>query len=182
MRMFPMRDGSKGLQAMRSSLLLTLITILATALSPATARANDVNTDITLQGGTNYFGALHFDDLDFTDVFTVDVAGSVIANMSLITIGAGANNIDFLSADLNGYALTLTSAQSGFLETGFLTDTELSGPLVLTVRGRSGATGGTFASYSGTLNVSIIPEPTIAVLMGLGLGGLSFGARRARVG
>jgi hypothetical protein len=48
------------------------------------------------------------------------------------------------------------------------------------VRGRSGATGGTFASYSGTINVTIIPEPSTAYLMGLGLVGLAIGARRAR--
>jgi len=141
------------------------------------AGANDVNTNILLQGGTNFYGALHTDALDFTDVFTFDAVGSVIANLSLTTIGSGAQNIDFLSADLNGVAVTLSP--NGFVETGSLGDTVLDGPLVLTIRGRSGATGGVFASYAGTLNATIVPEPTIAVLMGLGLGGLGFAARRA---
>lgn len=147
------------------------------ALAPA-ARANDVSNSIVLSGGTNFFGALHTDDLDFVDTFTFSIDGAVSANVSLVTIGEGASNIDFLSADLNGFALTL--GPNGFFESGFLGNTDLTGPLVLTVSGRSGATGGTFASYSGTINVTIIPEPSTALLMGLGLGGLALAARRAR--
>ena len=51
---------------------------------------------------------------------------------------------------------------------------------LLTVRGRSGAEGGVNASYSGTINVAIIPEPSTTLMMGLGLVGLGFAARRAR--
>jgi hypothetical protein len=140
------------------------------------ARANDVDNDIVIMGGTNFFGALHTDNIDFTDTFTFTIGGAVSANVSLITIGNGANNIDFLSADLNGVMLTLTP--NGFLESGFLGDTDFTGPLVLTVRGSSDAAGGTFASYSGTMNV--IPEPSVALLMGLGLGGLGYSARGVR--
>lgn len=143
-----------------------------------TAQANNVTNDIALVGGTNFFGALHSDDLDFTDRFNFTIDGAVSANVSLVTIGEGASNIDFLSADLNGVALTLSP--NGFFETGSLGNTDLTGPLVLTVRGRSGATGGTYASYSGTINVTIIPEPSTAFLMGFGLVGLAIGARRAR--
>ncbi|MEZ4282619.1 MAG: FxDxF family PEP-CTERM protein [Myxococcota bacterium] len=157
--------------------LAVLLTGLG-ALAPA-ARANDVNNDIVLSGGTNFFGALHTDDADFTDTFTFTIDGAVSANVSLVTIGEGASNIDFLSADLNGIALTLDP--NGFFESGFLGTTDFTGPLVLTVSGRSGATGGVFASYSGTINVTIIPEPSTSLLMGLGLGGLAFASRRARV-
>ena len=156
--------------------LAVLLTSLA-AWAPA-ASANNVNNEIVLSGGTNFFGALHTDDLDFVDTFTFSIDGAVSANVSLVTIGEGASNIDFLSADLNGFPLTL--GPNGFFESGFLADTDLTGPLVLTVTGRSGATGGIFASYSGTINVTIIPEPSTTLLMGLGLTGLAFAARRAR--
>lgn len=147
-------------------------------IGASSARANDVTTDIVLSGGTNHFGAVHFDNLDFTDTFNIDIGELLTANVSLITIGSGASNIDFSSADLNGVALTLTA--NGFLESGYLEDTDFTGPLVLTVRGSSDAAGGVFASYAGTINVTIIPEPSTALMMGLGLVGLGFGARRAR--
>lgn len=151
---------------------------LGLSLAAAEASANDVDNEVVLTGGTNFFGALHFDSLDFTDTFTFKIDEAVSANVSLVTIGSGANNIDFTSAEINGVPLTLSP--TGFLETGSLGDTLFNGPLILTVKGRSGAGGGTFASYSGTINVAIIPEPTTALLMGIGLSGLAVAARRSR--
>ncbi len=151
---------------------------LATLLAATGAQANNVIVNQGLTGGTTYYGALHTDDVDFEDVFNFAVSGSVLTSVSLTTIGSGANNIDFVSASLNGVPLTLSG--TGFFETGFLNDTNLTGPLVLTIRGKSGATGGAFASYSGTLNVTIVPEPSTALLIGLGIGGLALAARRAR--
>ncbi|MBY0402078.1 FxDxF family PEP-CTERM protein [Myxococcota bacterium] len=166
----------KRVQTMKRTTMRTAVAGLVALLAAANAQANDVINNITGVGGTTFFGALHTDSMDFTDVFTFSIEGSVIANLSLITIGSGANNIDFTSADLNGVAVTLSP--NGFLETGSLGDTSLTGPLVLTVRGKSGAADGIFASYSGTMNV--IPEPSTSLLMGLGLGGLALATRRAR--
>jgi PEP-CTERM motif len=148
------------------------------AVASTGVMANDVVTNPAVIGGTAYFGALHTDNLDFTDIFTFTVAGSVKANSSMITIGSGLQNIDFLSADLNGTPLTLSP--NGFAEFGTLGDTLLTGPLVLTVKGKSAAAGGTFASYSGTMNVTAVPEPETYAMMLAGLGIVGFLARRRR--
>lgn len=148
------------------------------AMGATGAMANDVNNMIVPAGGTTFFGALHTDGFDFTDVFTFNVAGAVSANMSLITIGAGTSNIDFVSADLNGTAVTLTP--NGFVEVGSLGDTLFNGPLVLTVKGKSGAAGGTFASYSGTINVTAVPEPGTYGLLLAGLAAVGFVSRRKK--
>lgn len=148
------------------------------AFASTGALANDVNNNITGLGGTTFFGALHTDSFDFVDIFTFTVPGSVIANTSLITIGSGFQNIDFVSADLNGIPLTLSP--NGFLETGSLGDHSFSGPLVLTVIGHSAAAGGTFASYSGTMNVSLVPEPETYAMLLAGLGVMGLWSRRRK--
>jgi len=150
----------------------------ALAVASSGALANDVTNNISLSGGTTFFGVLHTDNASFTDIFNFDVSGLVLGNASLVTIGAGTQNIDFISADLNGHPLTLTP--NGFVETGSLVDTSLVGPLVLTVKGKSGAAGGQFASYSGTLNVTAVPEAETYVLMMVGLVGLGLHSLRRK--
>jgi hypothetical protein len=143
------------------------------------ALANNVSNTISVSGGTIYFGALHTDSDPFTDTFDFDnVLGSVLASASLITIGfTPAQNIDFTSATLNGNPLSLTP--TGVVESAFtLAELGLTGPLQLVVTGTTGAGGGVFSSYSGTLNVTVIPEPGTYALMLAGLGGIGFMARR----
>ncbi len=160
--------------------ILALANLLSTALLATSAQANDVaNVIIPLLGGTNYFGAVNTDSFEFTDTFIFGMSGSVITSLSLTTAGDGGNNIDFISADLNGVPVSL-STSGLFFETDSLGNTELTGPLILTVRGKSSATGGIFASYAGTLNATVVPEPSAALLMGLDLSGLGLAARRAR--
>ena len=144
------------------------------------AVANNVNNNITGVGGTTFFGALHTDSFDFTDVLTFDVVGPVRVSASLITIGfLSSQNIDFLTADLNGNPLTLSGA--GNIETGVTpVELELVGPLVLTITGKSGAVDGSFASYSGTMNVTLVPEPGTLALLFAGLGGIQVMGRRPR--
>ena len=92
----------------------------------------------------------------------------------LSTIGFKASeNIDFTSVTLNGNLLTLAS--DGGVDYAYTTTPLLlSGPLTLVVVGTSGEN----ASYSGTINVAVVPEPdTIALLMA-GLGVVGVIARR----
>ena len=143
------------------------------------ALANNVNNTIAVSGGTIFFGALHTDSDPFTDTFDFNnVIGSVLASASLVTIGfTPAENIDFTSATLNGTPLTLVSA--GPVDSGYTaSELSLTGPLQLVVTGTTGAGGGIFSSYSGTVNVTAIPEPGTWALMLTGLSGLGFMARR----
>jgi hypothetical protein len=143
------------------------------------ALANNVSNSILVSGGTIYFGALHTDSDPFTDNFDFNlVLGSVLASASLITIGfTPAQNVDFTSATLNGNALTLSP--TGVVESAFTaSELSLTGPLQLVVTGTTGAGGGVFSSYSGTLNVTQIPEPGTWALMLSGLSGIGFMARR----
>lgn len=171
MQRFQKRGRISGLAALMAAGIATLTAATG-------ARALNIEQTITATGGTNFYGAVHKDANDFIDTITLVIDGALKANVSLITIGADQNNIDFVSAKLNGIALTLTP--NGFLESGFLETTEFTGPLILEIRGKSDATQDINASYSGTINISFVPEPSTALLMGLGLVGLAIASRRAQ--
>ena len=143
------------------------------------AFANNVNPPpIDVSSGTAYFGALHTDNVPFTDTFDFNVLGPVLASASLITIGlTPAQNVDFTSATLNGVALSLSP--TGVAEAAFTpSELGLTGPLQLVVTGLTGAGGGISSSYAGTVNVTMIPEPGTWALMLSGLSGIGFMARR----
>jgi len=157
----------------------------ALAFVSTNSLAIDVANDITAAGGTNFFGVVHTDSLAFTDTFTFNVDPidpsplKWQADASLVTtnLGSSVHNIDFTSASLNGVPLTLSP--TGDFEFGNLSTTNfLNGPLILTVTGHSGAEGGQFASYSGTMNISLVPEPETYAMLLAGLGLLGFMARR----
>lgn len=143
------------------------------------ALANDITDNIVVVGNTTFFGAFHTDNFAFTDVFNFNnVLGPVVVDTSLITTGVGGFNIDFISATLNGVPLFLSP--TGVTEIGIINGLPLTGPLQLIVTGTTGAGGGSFATYSGTLNVVPIPEPGTYALMLTGLGGIGLMGRRQR--
>nr|WP_316642339.1 FxDxF family PEP-CTERM protein [uncultured Roseateles sp.] len=148
----------------------------AIVATSGTAFANDVVAAPSFTGLTATFAALHSAGA-FMDMFTFTMPGITAANVSITTIGAGVADIDFTSATLNGIPVALTTDAGGYVELLYTpSDYALTGPLTLIVKGTSGAN----ASYSGTLNVTAVPEPETVALMLAGLGVMGFVARRRR--
>jgi hypothetical protein len=170
--------------------LASLAAAAALALASGATWAENIDQTVTLVSNVPNswsagFSATHQSSGSFTDMisFTPDIALIESVSASLITISQSPQtDIDLVSATLGGQALTLSP--TGANEYAFLNPTNLSGPLVLTVVGTAGATldagSAINATYSGTLNVTAVPEPgTMALLLG-GLGVVGFVARHRR--
>jgi opacity protein-like surface antigen len=138
-------------------------------------------TTVTLTGvGDSYtggFNVTHSSAGAFTDEFSImpEFSSSLVSAV-LSTIGfQPTQNITFTSVTLNGIELQLDSTQPGVLA---YTPWEfaLNGPITLTVVGSSGGN----ASYSGTINLAVVPEPETYALLLAGLGVVGFIGRRKR--
>lgn len=152
---------------------------VSAALIFATVGASAATTIGLTGSGNSYTGSFTVThSADFTDeyIFTPTFP-STLVTASLITIGITASeNIDFTSVWLNGIELTKTSGAAG-LETAYTAaPTALTGPITLTVNGKSGDN----ATYSGTFNLTVVPEPESYALMLAGLGVVGYISRRKR--
>ena len=137
-------------------------------------------TTVNLTGvGNHYTGGFTVTHTsDFTDEFTFSPTfPSAWVSASLITIGFSlTDNINFTSVSLNGTPLTLSGGPFGPELAFTAAQLLLNGPLTLTVVGTSGSN----ASYSGTFNLTVVPEPETFALMVAGLGVVGFVTRRKR--
>lgn len=158
---------------------------LAAALAFAgAAHADNSVTNVNLGGDggdtlSAHFGTTHYQMGEFTDTFNFSPTdGSWFVDSSLVTIGFQPySNINFYSAEINGNPMTLSAA--GVFEYGWMIDTPIMGPLVLTVYGDvEGAMGGASASYAGTINISPVPEPETYLMLFGGLGMLAWLSRK----
>lgn len=166
-------------------------TILAVALALSTASAFAENHvfDVPLIGPGpqgNYtagFEVQHLVAGAFEDTITFTPSVSGLLKGSLITTGVNRfDNINFTSGAVNGVAFAFSPV--GANEWGFTNLAFGAGPLVLKLFGIAGpalAAGTAIgATYSGTLNVSAVPEPETYLMLLAGLGLFGFIASRRR--
>jgi len=156
------------------SLIAATVLSLAASASFAATTVNLTQDAVNTNKYTGGFTVTHTGA--FTDTFTFSpTLPSSVVSASLISIGfSNADNIDFTSVTLNGYALKIVN---GIVDTAITSSQlNLTGPLTLSVSGLSG----TGASYSGTINVTAVPEPETFAMLGAGLALVGFAARRRK--
>lgn len=160
---------------------------LLLAAAAAAAQADSLTTNVNLGGSATEqsaaFGVTHIEKGSFIDTFNfTPSSGTFLVDASLVTIGfTPPADVNFDFAIINGNYMTLTGP--GIFEYGYLLPTSITGPLVLTVIGNvdsASAMGPASASYSGTLNISAVPEPEgyAMLLAGLGVAGAAVRWRR----
>lgn len=146
-------------------------------------------TTVTLTGSGNHytggFDITHNTFGMFTDEFIIlPTFSSAMVSSVLSTIGFDDSEmISFSSVKLNGQDLTIVNSAPGLLAwttSSFM----LTGPITLTVTGFAGTPdnpdAGANATYSGTFNLTVVPEPEGYALMLAGLGVIGYIGRRKR--
>lgn len=172
---------------------LAAAAVLMLSATAALAQSAPRAIPVSLSGDGSFsatFKESHYTAGAFTDTFSF---GSLVGGTATVGLLSWAMNdlkdIDFVSASLNGRALSLD--RSGAFDFGSLRSLSFSGPLVLTVNGivAPGLSAGDYASgasywvaLGGESGVSTptapVPEPGTYVLMLAGLSAIGFLARR----
>jgi hypothetical protein len=156
---------------------LTLAASSAFADTTVVALTQDPANVYNYTGGFNISHTSAFTDtFTFTPSFANSTVDAVLTSIGFTKV----TNIDFTSVTLNGQALNITNGQVDIAQT--LTRLSLTGPLTLIVSGKAGTAGTTDfnASYSGTINVTAVPEPETFAMLGAGLALVGFAARRRK--
>lgn len=152
----------------------------ATALSASGASAATVLSNggtIPLVGNSGTFDADHDEGGAFVDVFTFTIGSLVDAAATVTSIRIGSlGDIAFSSITLDGNAFTPFS--TGHTEFWALDNIQLgAGVHNITLTGSSNATAEQHATYSGTLNITAVPEPATWGMLVLGFGLVGAGIR-----
>lgn len=163
--------------------LLAVSGLVALAFS---SNANAALT-ITITGASGTFGnptvtcppgptPCAFSDMaDFITPIGYRLVGATVS--TIMTGGNAATNIDFTLASLNGVNFAITSM--GNVEFRQLQNLLLTAGANNTLRIEGLSGGG--ASYAGTLSFAAVPEPSVWLMMILGIGIAGAGLRRRRL-
>ena len=161
------------------------LALLASAFSAFALAAPASAANVILDpgaGGTlsGFFGQTVNASGNFTSTFTFTVPTAGLASVGLVTtvekLGS-ANNIDFISAFLNGTPLVLFTMGGTLIEFGGISDVAVNGGQnTITINGTSAGNG----SFAGNISFSpsSAPEPATWAMLILGFGAVGYTIRR----
>lgn len=155
----------------------------AAVLSLCASSSFAIDSVVTLTGGSGFFGATRAGAFNDNFIFSFGSASTASSAVSSINLG-GLQDVSFTSVNLTTGAgfttvvATFNNVMSGAIELRTLTTSPTLTAGVQYAISVIGTASGGNGSYSGTVNVSPIPEPETYALMLAGLVAGGFLSRR----